>query len=170
MKRVLVISALLMASVVGVLSMPGDVRAESGSGSGSSGGASATVPKACPTNSMRDTYVHSIAECSLPKESPTTGDKTLPQVIQTIVNVVLSVVGVIAVVMIILGGISFITSQGDAAKVTKARNTLLYGIVGLVIALLAFAIVNFVLSSVFKSEEASTTPSPSVYLNTEILK
>lgn len=70
--------------------------------------------------------------------------------IQTVINAILGVVGVIAVFMMILGGINFITSQGDTAKVTKARNTILYGAVGLVIALLAFAIVNFVLDAVLK--------------------
>ena len=53
--------------------------------------------------------------------------------------------------MIVMGGISFATSQGDASKTTKARNTILYGVVGLVVALLAFAIVNFVLGAVFGS-------------------
>ena len=69
--------------------------------------------------------------------------------LSVIINVILGVVGFIAVVMIIIGGISFVTSQGDTSKVAKARNTILYGIVGLVVAILAFAIVNFVLSNVF---------------------
>lgn len=67
-----------------------------------------------------------------------------------VINVILAVVGFVAVIMIIMGGISFITSQGDSSKVTKARNTILYGVVGLVVALLAFAIVNFVLSNIFQ--------------------
>ncbi len=67
-----------------------------------------------------------------------------------IINVVVGVVGFIAVAMIVMGGISFATSQGDTSKVAKARNTVLYGVVGLVVALLAFAIVNFVLTSIFK--------------------
>ncbi len=67
----------------------------------------------------------------------------------TVINVVIAVVGFVAVIMIILGGISFITSQGDTSKVTKARNTILYGVVGLVVSLLAFAIVNFVLTNIF---------------------
>lgn len=70
--------------------------------------------------------------------------------IQDVINVVIGIIGMLAVIMIIMGGISFATSQGDAAKVTKARNTILYGVVGLIISLLAFAIVNFVLSSIFK--------------------
>ncbi len=69
--------------------------------------------------------------------------------LNVIINVALGVIGFVAVVMIIFGGIQYTTSAGDAAKVTKAKNTILYGIVGLVIALLAFAIVNFVLVNIF---------------------
>lgn len=76
-------------------------------------------------------------------------DTNLMDILGIIINVILGVVGFVAVFMIILGGISFVTSQGDAAKVTRARNTILYGVIGLVVAILAFAIVNFVLSSVF---------------------
>lgn len=75
----------------------------------------------------------------------------LMSTVNTIINVIIGVVGFVAVVMMIMGGISFITSQGDSAKVTKARNTILYGVVGLIVAILAFAIVNFVLSSVFNA-------------------
>ena len=73
-------------------------------------------------------------------------------VIQTVINVILAVVGVIAVIMIIIGGIQYSTSSGDTGKVKKAKDTILYGIIGLVIALLAFAIVNFVLTNVFKAQ------------------
>lgn len=83
-----------------------------------------------------------------PDGTSTTKD-SLMSTVKTIINVVLGIVGLIAVVMIIIGGISFITSQGDSAKVTKAKNTVLYGVIGLVVALLAFAIVNFVLGNVF---------------------
>lgn len=71
--------------------------------------------------------------------------------IKRVINTVIGIIGMLAVIMIIMGGINFVTSQGDTAKVAKARNTILYGVVGLVVALLAFAIVNFVLSNVFKS-------------------
>ena len=71
--------------------------------------------------------------------------------LQVIINVVLGLIGFIAVAMIIVGGVQYTTSAGDAAKVTKAKNTILYGVVGLVIAMLAFAIVNFILTNVFKT-------------------
>ena len=73
----------------------------------------------------------------------------LMKILQTVINVIVGVIGFVAVVMIIMGGISFATSQGDSSKVAKARNTILYGVVGLVVAMLAFAIVNFVLTNVF---------------------
>lgn len=67
--------------------------------------------------------------------------------IATIINMVFGVIGIIAVIMIIIGGVNYTMSQGDSTKVQKAKNTILYGIIGLVVVLLAFAIVNFVLGS-----------------------
>ena len=71
----------------------------------------------------------------------------LNTVIKTIVNTLIFVIGIVAVIMIILGGISYATSQGDPTKVKKGKDTVLYGVIGLVIALLAYAIVNFVLNA-----------------------
>ncbi len=59
-------------------------------------------------------------------------------------NVVFGIVAIIAVIMIVIGGVSYATSQGDPGKVAKGKNTILYGIIGLIISLLAFAIVSFV--------------------------
>ena len=50
--------------------------------------------------------------------------------------------------MLIIGGIKYVVSGGDAKKVTDAKNTVLYAIIGLVIAVFSYAIVNFVLTSV----------------------
>ena len=69
--------------------------------------------------------------------------------VNNIINWVLGIVGFIAVVMIIVGGLNYTLSAGDSTKVKKAKDTILYGIIGLVIALLAAAIVNFVLGGVF---------------------
>lgn len=83
------------------------------------------------------------------EKAATDRETNLMSTLATIINVALGVIGFVAVVMIIMGGVQYTTSAGDAAKVTKAKNTILYGIVGLVIALLAFAIVNFILGQVF---------------------
>lgn len=73
------------------------------------------------------------------------GDVSLEVSVRNILSVVFTLVGVIAVVMIVVGGIFYIISQGNADKIQKAKGTILYGIVGLIVTLLAFAIVNFVL-------------------------
>lgn len=65
-----------------------------------------------------------------------------------ITNVILLIVGIVSVVMLIYGGLRYILSGGDSKKVTDAKNTILYAIIGLIISLLAYAIVNFVLTSV----------------------
>ncbi len=75
--------------------------------------------------------------------------RNLMETLNTIINVVIGLIGFAAVVMIIVGGLNYTTSNGDAQKVKKAKDTILYGIIGLVVALLAYAIVNFVLKNVF---------------------
>ena len=64
-----------------------------------------------------------------------------------ITNTILYIVGIIAVIMLIIGGIRYVVSGGDSKKVTDAKNTVLYAIIGLVIAVFAYAIVNFVITS-----------------------
>lgn len=66
--------------------------------------------------------------------------------VRTLIGTMLFILGTISVIMIIVGGIKYTTSNGDQAKVTSAKNTILYAVVGLVVALLAYAIVNFVIA------------------------
>jgi hypothetical protein len=65
-------------------------------------------------------------------------------VVSSVINVITWVIGIIAVIMLIFGGIQYATSAGDEKKVTTAKNTIIYAVVGLAIALLAFVLVNFV--------------------------
>lgn len=74
-------------------------------------------------------------------------------VFKKVTNTILYIVGIIAVVMLIIGGIKYVVSGGDSKKVTDAKNTVLYAIIGLVIAFLAFAIVNFVITALPNSDE-----------------
>lgn len=84
-----------------------------------------------------------------------------------ITNTILYIVGIVAVVMLIVGGIRYVVSGGDSKKVTDAKNTVLYAIIGLVIAFFAYAIVNFVISSLPSSTgETVTTPGASSVENT----
>lgn len=82
------------------------------------------------------------------------GDQAAP-LIKNIVNILIYLTGAIAVIMIIIGGIKYVTSNGDSSGVTSAKNTILYAVVGLVVAVMAYTIVNFVLTNV-----ATTAPQP----------
>ncbi|PID33193.1 hypothetical protein CR969_02120 [Candidatus Saccharibacteria bacterium] len=69
-----------------------------------------------------------------------------PELIAQVINWMLYAVGVIAVIMLIWGGVMYSTSGGDSTKVTNAKNTILYAIIGLLVAIFAYAIVQFVVS------------------------
>jgi len=68
--------------------------------------------------------------------------------IRTVVNFLSFIVGVVAVIMIIFGGLRYITSGGNDTSITSAKNTILYAIIGLIIVALAQVIVQFVLRKV----------------------
>ncbi len=73
-----------------------------------------------------------------------TTEKQVGDVANMMISIVLGMLGVVAVGVVIYGGVVYVTSNGDPGKAQKGRNAILYGLVGLVIALLAFSIVNFV--------------------------
>lgn len=66
---------------------------------------------------------------------------------RTITNVLLYLIGAISVIMLIIGGLRYVISGGDSTAVQNAKNTILYAIVGIIVAILAYAIVGFVISS-----------------------
>lgn len=68
-----------------------------------------------------------------------------PSMFKTVINTLLYVLGMVAVIMIVVGGIRYTTSNGDSGSIKGAKDTILYSVVGLVVAILAFAIVNFVI-------------------------
>ncbi len=75
----------------------------------------------------------------------------------TITNVLLFIIGAIAVIMIVIGGIRYVVSGGDSSQITAAKNTILYAIVGIIVAILAYAVVNFVLQSFIPGSGTSGT-------------
>lgn len=80
--------------------------------------------------------------CNKPGETNNIGT-----VLKAITNILLFLVGAVSVIMIIVGGLRYVTSGGDSSSVTSAKNTVLYAIVGLIVAAMAYAIVNFVLTN-----------------------
>ncbi len=94
------------------------------------------------------------AACSSAKDCVSTGvdsaggsgaPTNIDGLIKTIVNLLLFVLGAVSVIMIIIGGFKYTTSQGDSSSLSSAKNTILYSVVGLVIAIAAYGIVNFVI-------------------------
>jgi uncharacterized membrane protein YjfL (UPF0719 family) len=78
-------------------------------------------------------------------ENANIGDK-----VKLVINLLLFIIGAVSVIMIILGGLRYVLSNGDSSQVTSAKNTILYAVIGLVVALLAYAIVNFVVKQFTK--------------------
>jgi hypothetical protein len=72
-------------------------------------------------------------------------------IFKIITNTALYIIGAISVLMLIFGGIRYTISGGDSAAVTSAKNTIMYAIIGIIVALLAYAIVNFVLGTLIAS-------------------
>ena len=73
------------------------------------------------------------------------GDSLGPM-IHIVINILLYLLGAIAVVMIVIGGIRYTTSNGDSSAIKGAKDTILYAVIGLVVAIMAYSIVNFVVS------------------------
>lgn len=69
-------------------------------------------------------------------------------VVTTIINVMLFIIGILCVIMIIFGGIRYTTSNGEPDRVKGAKNTIMYAIVGLIVAMISWALVNWVFTNI----------------------
>ena len=69
-------------------------------------------------------------------------------ILKEVINTMLYLAGIIAVIMVIVGGIRYILSDGDSNKANQGKNTIIYALVGLVIAVSAYSIVNFVIGRI----------------------
>lgn len=74
-----------------------------------------------------------------------TGEETFIKKVTGVLNVVLPMVALLAVVMVVISGVMMSVSMGDPGKIKRAKSMLTYSLIGMVIALMAYAIVNFVL-------------------------
>lgn len=79
-------------------------------------------------------------------------DQSKTPIFRIITNVLLFIIGAVSVIMLIIGGIRYTVSQGDSSAVTSAKNTILYSIIGLIVAILAYAAINFVITSFVKTD------------------
>lgn len=100
----------------------------------------------CPAEdvSVKDAGIGGGASCARPDDSASSLFGGDDGVFQTITNIMLFLIGAISVIMLIVGGIMYVLSGGEQSKVTSAKNTILYAIIGIVVAFLAYAAVGFV--------------------------
>ena len=96
-----------------------------------------TFAKKCTNNAQSQGFSAATggAECN---------DTALSGNVGQLVDTLFIVIGAISVIIIIIGGIYYVTSTGDQARIKRAKDTILYAIIGLIVAILAYAIVNFV--------------------------
>ena len=138
----MILSALIVAcsvfgfSAISVASLPTNVSAQA---------ANSVVKKGITTATTTDMQNKSI-----------TGEGGL---ISILINFLLWTVGILSVAMIIFSGFRYITSAGDAAKTKSAQTALTYSIVGLIVAVFAWAIVNIVLDRIGVKTSSNSTDS-----------
>ena len=94
------------------------------------------------------------AACGDPASSGVTGgincgpsSISATQGVQSAINILLYLVGVISLIVVIVGALRYVLSGGNPQATSAAKDTILYAVIGLVVALLAYAIVNFVLTN-----------------------
>ncbi len=75
-------------------------------------------------------------------------ENNLTESIITILENIIAILGIVCVVVMIIGGVNYMTSNGDSGKVEKGKKTIIYGLIGLAVCVLSFAIVNFVIANI----------------------
>ena len=109
-----------------------------------------SLPAAAACGSVKDCVnqgLHASGADSTPLSFPT--------LMGRITNILLFLMGSVSVIMIIIGGFRYVTSQGDQTQMQSAKNTILYAVIGLIVAIAAYAIVSFVVTQFI---EAPATP------------
>lgn len=94
---------------------------------------------------MKD-IITQVAVAQINQYGNDTGD-TAVTAISGVINAIIGILGLVCVVVMIVGGVKYMTSTGDPGKVKAAKDTILYGLIGLIVCALAFAIVNFVIGA-----------------------
>lgn len=79
------------------------------------------------------------------KKGDCVGGNSVTNIFGTVVNIILFLVGAVAVIMLVVGGFRYVTSNGDQNAITGAKNTILYAVIGIVVAFMAYAIAGFVI-------------------------
>ncbi|MFZ1360797.1 MAG: TrbC/VirB2 family protein [Candidatus Saccharimonadales bacterium] len=150
MKKTFTNVLIMIALAVGVVGLPLAPAAQaidvfqgacgSGAGGGSnSGNSNSTGNTAGGSNASSGGSSSSLCGAAAKDDAPS--------LIKNVINILLYLIGIIAVIAIIIGGIRYVTSNGDSSAIKSAKDTIMYAVIGLVVAIFAFAIVNFVVTA-----------------------
>lgn len=108
------------------------------------------------------------ASCTGPKNCITqgsnnarTGATDIDAVIKSVTNLLLFLVGAVSVIMLVLGGFKYVTSNGNADQIKSAKNTIMYAVIGLVVAIVAYAAVDFVVDALIAYQSGGAGPHTS---------
>lgn len=149
-QRAVTYIAVSTALLMGVFSLSVPVTANALANSGSLNViASAATGDACNTLSQ----LNSSQSCG------GGGSSTVHNLVRTILNILSFIVGAVAIVMIVLSGLKFITSGGDSQKVSQARTALLYAVIGLIVVALTQAIIHFALDTAGGAAPCPSSPA-----------
>ncbi len=88
--------------------------------------------------------------------------KQVAVIVRTVVNILLFFIGAFAVIILVIAGFRFVGANGDANTVSSAKNTIIYSVIGIVVAFMAFALTNFVIDQLTKGTAPPTCTSPGV--------
>lgn len=108
--------------------------------------AALAVPVVMSSGELAHAAVPSSVTNGVKNAKPDGASDDIVPFIKSVTNILLFVIGAVSVIIIIVGGLRYVTSAGDQNQVSSAKNTILYAVIGLVIASVAYAIVNFVLT------------------------
>lgn len=109
-------------------------------------GAAILMPAAVTTAATTQTDAKNRVCEGLGGCNPAPGEKSANDVVQLVVNILSTIVAVVAILVIIFAGFRYVIATGDSAKISSAKDTILYAIVGLIVAAMAQVIVRFILN------------------------
>lgn len=132
MKKIAGVAVVVPALVLGLALVTPTIAHAQNNCSDATGGISGGANCAKPTNAASNLF----------------GDGSI---FNTVTNILLFLIGAVSVIMLIIGGVRYVVSQGDQGAITSAKNTILYAIIGIVVAFLAFAAVRFVTDQLQKA-------------------
>ncbi len=76
------------------------------------------------------------------------GNASISAIFGQIANALIFLVGAVSVIMIIVGGLRYVLSNGDSTSTKGAKDTIMFAVIGIIVAIAAFAIVHFVTTNI----------------------